>query len=243
MALIAHWKFDEPSDTSGADSIVDAQGTHHGTPANAVVSVAGQDGTAFSFNGGGVDTDEINVGNDPALDLSAAPFSITGFLYPKGGGVSTHGRVFIKGSHLMDIRDEVAGVVNIHTKMDSTEGIGGDAINDLTVKLPINTWYFVGYTFDGIDGIIYIDGAVPAQSASSIGTAVSDMSGNDLLFSKSGDAVDGYLDDWRFWNTVLSAGEMLALFNSYSTGGISRLDSIRDILSANNNRVGSTRYF
>lgn len=217
-ALIMHLKMDEATDVSGADSIVDEQGSHPGTPDNPVISVAGQDGTAISFNGGAAADDKITVGDDAALDMSRASWTFTGWIYPKSDGGNNVGRIFIKTNHLFFTSNEDAGVsVKLQAKVDAVDGMGQDATSILNAGIAINTWHYATLTFDGTDLVIYINGLAPAQTQQGFGTGdPTDNRLNDLLISAVNSTFDGFMDDMRFYNTALSAGDVLALFNSYS---------------------------
>lgn len=77
----------------------------------------------------------------------------------------------------------------------------------------INTWHHYCYTFDGTNHIIYIDGLSKGTST----TAASSTVPTTLYigaFNTINENWPGQLADIRVWNTNLSAGQVLALYQS-----------------------------
>ena len=95
--------------------------------------------------------------------------------------------------------------------------------------------------YDDGDVTIYVDGEAPSQTQNPLGTVETDDTAAALTIGNASKAYDGYMYDARFYNTTLSAEDMLALHNSYGEQSLSRLGSIRDIFSPDVSRSSFLR--
>jgi hypothetical protein len=85
---------------------------------------------------------------------------------------------------------------------------GGSA--QYTFTFTVNQWYHIGYTYDGTNKRVYVDGAlVSTQAWSSAGAP----SGDGWIFGAANfTAPDADLQDITIWDVVLTADEIAQLF-------------------------------
>lgn len=109
--------------------------------------------------------------------------------------------------------DGVTGATNLFTATDSID---------------VNTWYFVAFTFDSDEAIIYIDGvqkAIDADPNSDLdSSAVPVYIGCGQRFLAGDGCLIGVIDEARMYNRTFSADELLAIYNN--TVGTHNLSSL-----------------
>lgn len=91
---------------------------------------------------------------------------------------------------------------------------GGSTLVNSNITAQINTWYHVGYTFDGTTNTVYVNGASANTSTTAPNTdtfiklILANWSGlSDTFFN-------GYLDDFKYYpGRLLTADEILNIYN------------------------------
>jgi hypothetical protein len=207
---IAHWKFDETSGTTAADS---SGGGNPGTISGAVPTT-GQDAGAFDFDG--VD-DVVNVGSAAIFDNPAA-LTVSAWIRPDNTGEGGYGRIVQKGNGTngaAGYRFTMAGTNQLEFVVDyaTTDLTRRSVVNSLTMS----TWQHVAVTWDGSASAsnvkIYVNGVEVssyATTTSGVGARGDDSAtdlriGNNDLGSRT---FNGVIDDVKFYDQVLSASDL-----------------------------------
>jgi hypothetical protein len=87
-------------------------------------------------------------------------------------------------------------------------------------SVELNTWVYVGATFDGSTLTLYLDGVV--VKSQSMGTDYTTSENTPILIGKlpydeaNGEYFKGGIDEVSIWNNALTTAEVLALYNSGS---------------------------
>lgn len=203
--LKGFWRFDENTGTSARDSSTTA---NHGTIVNATY-VNGQYGKALSFNGTSA---YVSIPDNAAIKPTTA-LSIAFWVYNPGAAFSQiiHRQDFgaNKGySVSIDATNQIS--FNLGDGTAFTTAYGG--VN----SVPINTWTHFVCTWSG-SGVatIYKNGAL--LSVSSTFTGPISYATGDLHIGKNslyaGEYFTGYIDEVRIYNTGLTAGQALTMYN------------------------------
>lgn len=220
-ALIAWWKFDEASYSGVANEAVDSIGGRHGQAVGGATTSAtakfGRSATLtrqadpttgqwvkvpynalFDFG-----TTNFSYGTWVKLDGTNASASIMGNL---SSGTGTGFSLELSSSN------QARAKINVN----ATSLTAGSTIN-----IDDNQWHHVLATVNRAGNLIlYVDGVAAATTSISAQSAFSiDTSSNDLLLGarmsvSAPNPVNGLLDDTAVWNRVLTAAEVLAVFNS-----------------------------
>jgi hypothetical protein len=214
--LIAHWKLDDGSGTTAADSV----GGHDGTLAGDPNWVAGAFEGALDFDGNG---DYVDVGH--VLAGGAQQISVTAWIFKRDSGDD---RVICKSSGTT-IVDHIfsLGVADttIRVRLGTTDNGGTDNYDGGLISL--NAWVHLAFTYDGAMLRIYKNGTETASYAvtgdmiaSTLAVAIGNVNATDDSYW------NGLLDDVRIYDRVMTAGEVVALtvgtfrdeFNNQSYG-------------------------
>ena len=204
-SLVGHWKLDEASGTTAADS---SDMGNHGTLTNMAGNewTAGQMGGALEFSG---TIDYVEIANDATLqptgELTLAAW-IKGDSWGSGDDVDP---ILRKGTttpvnYQLAIADQKVSLML--DDMDENDGIRGDT------SLNTGQWYHVAAVWDGADVRIYVNGVLdndpPDARTGTIGTDTRSL----YMGGRPGeDYFDGTLDDVRIYTSPLSASEITAL--------------------------------
>jgi Concanavalin A-like lectin/glucanases superfamily len=142
--------------------------------------------------------------------VSAAPYSVALWIKPAntGGTVSPIGKEIDDATSLNEM------AIRLSPTAVAFEGAVGGAVEDVTATINIiGAWHHVIVTWDGVDRILYIDGAEAARgtgawmySARPVGI------GGDKDFGNLNLPYSGDMDDVRFYNRPLSTIEAALLF-------------------------------
>lgn len=209
--LIGHWKLDDATGSSIADSAGSVTGAWTDGANNNVAeeAISGTVGGALDFDG----NNEVNYGD--ALDLGVQDFTIALWLrvddysgQPKiiqkwvnATGTGYHMSVRTTGILRADIGDGTTSVVS------PTTG----------TVLPTGSWIHVAVTFDRSGNMTrYVNGQIYGTQADI--SAVGSVDNINPLFLPTG--LDGALDDVRIYNRVLSATEISQLYYYGLSGGL-----------------------
>ncbi|GEC36467.1 hypothetical protein EME01_05390 [Sinorhizobium meliloti] len=222
--LVAHWKLNETTGTSAADSSGNGNtGTLQGGMDAASDTVAGQVGTALNFNGS---SDYINLGSSASLDdLFVGGGTISAWIYPESYGNFNQGRILDKGAESNDGWTwkfvDSGGSLMFYIDHTSTvvDAAGMWATN---TAITLNTWTHVAVTFNQDDfnnvPAMYINGQPVAYTELWEPTAAFDSDATHNMYMGVRDPIlrwfDGRIDDVRVYNRVLTAAEIDAIYNS-----------------------------
>ena len=104
--------------------------------------------------------------------------------------------------------------------------LDGVAITELasTTALPLDTWHHIGMDYDGVTLRGFVDGVLD-NSTGIAGTVFSSsrncgISCYDDGGGMSASEVDGDIEDFRYYNRILSLGEWATIFESKGVDGI-----------------------
>lgn len=211
--LIGHWRLDETSGTTALDSSGNGRnGTITGTTA-ASATQNGIIGKALYFD----DTDnQVNIGNLAALNLGTSDMSYSVWVKPERDGVIMGKRVNAVGGDGYELRFDLPQL-----KFQAMLGgaAGSTYIRNSAMTAVVGKWYHVAVTMDR-DGLmsLYVDGvldntlSISAENATNItNTEVFNIGGNN---SGGNTFFGGVADDARLYNRVLSAAEILAIYQA-----------------------------
>ena len=201
--LIVHWKFDEASGTSAADS---SGHGYTGTLVNGPVWTTGKDAGALNFDG---TNDMVNLTSNSNLKI-AGDITIA-FWMNKTSEATDWQRLVGKGATIRNYgvwEESGAGKRILFQQYNSA----GSSVLDLysVANIQLATWYHVACVVSGTNAYIYINGVLNASGTRSGVPGTSD----DPLTVGYGNIhtyFPGLLDDIRIYDRALSAIEISAL--------------------------------
>ena len=232
---IAHWKFDETSGTSAADS---SGNNLTGTLTNGPVwDSAG----ALAFDGS---NDHVNIGNPSALQLTGA---MTLSAWIKVESFANSGRIVAKqgGSTAR------SWGLNVESSGAASFQIASNASTLLLVNSPATLqtgqWYLLTGVYEpGVSLKLYIDGTLAATNSTAIPSAQFSANGLNVNIGRrpSGDLhFNGLADDVRIYDRALSAAEVAALADTDGlTITVADTANAADWSVRSNLQVGDTQY-
>jgi hypothetical protein len=220
-SLVAHWKLNETSGTSIADSA----GGNTGTSANPVTSVNGPiDQKAIRFNG---TTDIIS-----ALDTIIIDYPLTLATWINTTDTSKQAALSISSSGTANkhhsVGTNIGGVGMYQLKND---GIGSETLVGTTVIADEEWHHVVGVSAAHNDHKLYIDGTLVAVNTDtrtidntrnqwSVGARINDATPLEFF--------DGDIDDARIYSTALTASQVQSLWSDGAALGYrGRYDFVR----------------
>lgn len=219
--LVGHWKMDETSGSSIADS---SDNGNNGTWSDGInddvteETSTGQVGTTINFDG--VD-DNINAGSDNSLDNMSA-FTLTVWMNANSEGGNDVGRIFSKSNWALIASD--TGRTNALTFYITDTGFSNYLkVRAIDNSWSIGTWHHVVMAWNGGTDVandmkLYIDGTEVAYNLQDYdpGTRGDDSGANLLIGEHQGQSwnFDGELDDARIYNRALSATEIADMYNA-----------------------------
>lgn len=200
--LVGYWNMDISAGTS-ASTIPDVSGNNNtgsinlwggGNTATDSAIVAGKFGNAFSFDGG---DDYVSVSPTIGSTYSISLwFKELGFLNNPNGYAKI---LFGGGNNTGDIYDMGSNKIAFYSNGGSTT----------QVAFTPSAWNHVVVTVNGSTGYIYINGALAATL-----TGVNSSFTNKYIGGGVASRwFDGYIDEVRVYNRVLSAQEVTQLYN------------------------------
>ncbi len=197
--LLGHWKLDEISGFTAADS--SPLGNDGSVIGTANWSTTCQGNGVFDFDGT-IDS-YITIPNSPALNPTDA-LSITAWV--KGDAWSSSNvvnAILRKGegnpnNYQLSIHD---GHVSLHLDVNDNFGIQGDTVLDT------GKWYHVGATWDGSEVRIYVNGVLDNTPASKTGPIPTDTRPLYIGGQAGTDRFDGMMYDVKLYNRALTASE------------------------------------
>ncbi|WP_414837473.1 LamG domain-containing protein [Candidatus Nanosalina sp. VS9-1] len=204
--LVAYYPFD--------GTVEDKALNHDGTDNTSAGFVSGKIGQAKAFDGNDdyVDTGEkFSVGSMDQLTMSA-------WIYDRGGGSSDE----------FNILANYDGSDGTLFRYDYSSGVQlwfGGSQHNLESGWPQGQWIHVCVTYDGSKIRYYRGGNL----ISTVNATESTSSSNTTKIGNRGDGqyfTDGYIDDVRIYDRVLSTAEVEALYQRTSTQNITDQDRL-----------------
>lgn len=219
--LIGHWKLDETSGATIADS--SGNGNNAIWTDNSDNNVTGETtvgavGNAIIFDG----TETVaSVGSVAEINnLFNGGGTIATWFKANGVGENNYGRILEKATGTGASNGWSLTLMNGPRVRFWREFSGGDGQWG-NIGITYGKWHHIAVAYDDSDPnndpIIYLDGSIIATSDSnSTGTAVDDSAANFTIGnSNAGDRTfDGAIDDTRLYNRALSASEISELYNA-----------------------------
>ncbi|MDJ0709612.1 MAG: DNRLRE domain-containing protein [Woeseiaceae bacterium] len=214
---IAHWKLDETSGTTAADSV----GGNDGTATNGPVWVPGIVDGALNFDG---DNDYVDVGN---MDVSGSGLTMTAWF--NATTLSDDGRLISKatGTNASDAIWQLSLVsagAQYRIRMRISASGATTTMADSSVDLEPGRWYLAAATYDNAGGQmkLYLDGVEVASGSHSAGGTLDTDSAVPVWIGANGTLArffHGRIDDVRVYDRPLSAAEISDLFAMGNGGG------------------------
>jgi len=216
-SLAGHWKLDETTGTTAADSSGNGNdGTVNGTDFD-TSAATGRSGGALTFDGS---DDYIDCGTDSSLDITDA-ITVSAWAYTD---TDTHGRIISRhgnssnfGWVLIRDKDSDSFAWDISTNGNDWNNGGSTGVD----TFEINTWYHVAATYDGTNMRVYIDGVEETSGAfpAALSGPINVSSHNCEIGSDGFSSIhfSGQIDDVRIYNRALSSDEIADLY--VATGG------------------------
>jgi hypothetical protein len=208
--LVGHWKLDETSGTTAADSTLNLNdGTYTG---GVTLNVAGPStgDVAAEFDGS---NDYVTIADDATLKPTSA-LSITGWVQGDAWGAGSTVNVILRkgegnpNNYQLAIAD---GTAAFYLDENDDQGVRS------TTTLNTGQWYHVAATWDGSQVKIYVNGT-PETTQARTGTIGTDTRTVYLGGRSGADLFDGKIDDVRIYNRALSDAEITAMQLSSSSG-------------------------
>src|SRR3989344_4461946 len=211
--LVGHWKFDEISGTTAADS---SGNNNTGTLTNGPTWATGKINNALSFDG---TDDYINLGN---MNVSGSGITIAAWVKADTFSSSIDTRFISKAnstneqSHYWMLGQTNSGGDKLRFRLKA--GGSTQTLIASSGDLPINTWFHAIATYDGSTMRLYKDG-IEVGSVAKSGTIDIDATvpANIGRNPDGSNHTDGAMDDVRIYNRALTASDIQALY-AY-TGG------------------------
>jgi hypothetical protein len=204
--LIGHWAFEEGNGVTTAD--LSGNG-NTGTLTNSPSWVSGQIGN-YALNFDGVD-DAVSTASD---FISTTDGTYSAWIYARSEGKNLLGFIVTNGAASQFGFGLCAPRTIGFTSNNSTNDACG-----VSGSISYNTWYFVTATRNA-SGVanLYVNGVLSGVADQNSGTPQAGSTnvhiGNSIFSSRSW---DGYIDNVRIYNRVLSASDVLELYNSFDT--------------------------
>lgn len=225
--LVGHWKLDETSGTSAADSSGSAlTGTMQGSMDAAADTVGGKLATALDFDG---TNDRISLGTSNTLNLYN-DFTVSAWINPRDMGESDGGIGYDIGTVFSRYTNGASGYMLLISDYSGGNRLGfysegtGDTIASNSGAITRNAWQHVAVVKQAasdtvtlyINGIVVGSGSNDVQSQTNAPAYIGawpDAPGGVSTF-------DGAIDDLRVYNRALSAQEVSQLYHYGLSGGL-----------------------
>ncbi len=200
--LFAHWKLDEGSGATTADS----SGNGHQGALDGPVWATGIHSKAIRFGGDG---DRVDI------DAGTLPPSWTAAMWVyRSSDVGQKDNYFDpRAAALMDARTESSGTsLRLEHGWDDKVGItlyGVYFDNHRTAyEAPIGSWIHLTFTSDASNARIYVNGVLAATLTRAFDLTLGTLGTADVIRSRS---LDGLLDEVQIYDRVLSEAEIASL--------------------------------
>jgi hypothetical protein len=199
---IAHWSMDEGSGSIAGDSA----GTNDGTVHGALWTSSGAIDGGLSFDGDG---DYVDCGNGSSLDLTGS-ITLSAWINPDSlSGTIISKRQYRDAQYLFDFDN---GALRFCWYNGGWKVVSYDA-SGLTSQ-----WSHVAVTYDSVTDavVLYLDGSAVASDTQSPGllrNSIPVCIGAWVAGGNAKNAFDGKVDQVKIFDSALSAGDVLTLYN------------------------------
>ncbi|MDD4989364.1 MAG: fibronectin type III domain-containing protein [Candidatus Pacebacteria bacterium] len=194
----AHWNFDEGDGTTAIESVNGHNGTLVNGPTYStdVPPVHFTDPYSLLFN-------EESDQKVTFLRSATTTYSVSFWIKPLGQS-DTYGSLFSQNADvgLYYLGNDIE--VSLRNKISNYYGNSGDHPNNTALSL--NTWHHIALVNDDGNATIYLDGTPDGTMTGSPAIAF-----NTLGSDPSHEAFNGYIDDVRIYDSVLTANEVHSL--------------------------------
>jgi hypothetical protein len=200
------WHLDEPSGTSGANSVVDRSGSgNDGEPSSVTFGAPGEFGSAATFNGS---SSSISIADSSSLRPSNLSLSLWFQGGNQGGFITLLGKPGPAFSSY-SVYTGASGGLTFYIGTTTAYYLSADA----GAGVWDYRWHHAVGTYDGTYIRLYVDGALvgaPVMETTPIGYNTSSLfignyDGGALFFN-------GSIDEVALWGRALSATEVLQLY-------------------------------
>lgn len=215
--LIAHWKMnDNVANTTVVDSAQADGIANTGTASQntSVMTVTGKIGSALNFNG---TNDFVSIADNSRLRLTRGG-SISAWIYLKTyGSAGVNRRIIDKSTFASGTNGWLLCV-----RPDGSLGFGGPVFGSDTAPgtIPLNTWTHVTAVFDDTVEHLYINAVQSEIPNDTVLLPLPPDVPSSLKIGNRAGATDqpwdGYIDDVRVYDRVLSEDEVRELYNKGS---------------------------
>lgn len=144
--------------------------------------------------------------------------SVCAWVNPQSDGESNEGHIWSKDSNTpvnyLGVLNETGGVVNVEGYLDLSTS---DASYTSTRTIPLDAWSHVCMTWenDADDELaLYINGILDGTSTNGSGDTANDSTTSGFVGGSHGNHFDGYIDEFKFFNTALTQSEINILHNN-----------------------------
>ena len=243
------------------DSLVDPIGARNAAIVGGVTYTAGKVGNAYTFNGS---TGYLTL---PANSMRfAGSFSISMWIYPTVYPTIAQGTIGLISNPSLGYGDGYdisfynngSNVISLYSRFGTANGNATFPIQLQATAPPLNTWTLVTITFEaGVGAKTYYNGVLQGSVSSSITTLLyTNMPttytptigyGSNATGPFVGAKFAGQIDGLTFWNSALTAPEVITLFNDgngmeypYSSTLTAKLPSFTDVFATNHGTSPAT---
>ena len=203
--LVGHWTFDGANITNGRINDISGQGNHGRliSIATSTFYVSGKLGQAFNFD---ATDDYIDTGSD-LIGTSAGTYAA--WIYARSDGENGIASIIDNRGLIFGIGYTSARTIGFSSNSGTTNAASANG------AITYNTWNHVIVTRDA-SGVanIYVNGVLSGSANQNSGTPTAGTQnvdiGNTIFQSRTW---DGYIDDVRVYNRVLTAAEITKLYS------------------------------
>jgi hypothetical protein len=207
--LIGYWPLDGNTTSWTTDATQDISGNGNtGTLVGMSTTTSptqGKIGQALQFNG----SNYVEAPSSPSLEIGGQQVSAFAWIKPSSLQPSAAPTIVSKNNTVDDYQLGLSagGVLNVRPCLISTCPSSSNTI-------PFNAWSFVGFTYDGSNIRIYINGALDSTTAftSTLPTNSSDTFDIGIGSNKQYPYAGG-IDEVRIYNRALNDAEVKQLYN------------------------------
>ena len=243
------------------DNLIDPIGARNATVVGGVTYTAGKVGNAYTFNGS---TGYLTL---PANSMRfTGSLSISMWIYPTVYPTIAQGTIGLISNPSLGYGDGYdisfynngSNVISLYSRFGTANGNATFPIQLQVTSPPLNTWTLVTITFEaGVGAKTYYNGVLQGSVSSSITTLLyTNMPttytptigyGSNATGPFVGGKFAGQIDGLTFWNSALTAPEVITLFNDgvgmeypYSSTLPAKLPSYGDVVSTNHGTSPAT---
>lgn len=231
LSLVGHWKLDETSGTTVADSSTYG---NNGTNTNASPAWAPSGGKVngaleFSANTDTIDAGNWEIGGTGGITLAAWVYKRS--FANSGRRVISKSNTGTPADHAWALKFNAASNERLDFRLTTVNGYEENSMPNGSYPTSwLNEWHHVAVTYDESDGGIeyYLDGILIGTDTHSLGGAIDTTSGNPIGIGNQASgaentnarSMDGFLDDVRVYNRPLSTNEIQSLAAACQEGSM-----------------------